>query len=105
VPAGEFVDVFYEHLSPGEFLEYREGSTSIHVRCQADTAEVTRWILMPEDKEYRKFRILRYKTEKPDMVEPVQIVTEYLADDFSILAYKLLSIEGGYTYELTWSYK
>jgi predicted acylesterase/phospholipase RssA len=105
VPAGEFVDVFYEHLSPGEFLEVRDGATSIHVVCQADTAEVTRWILMPEDKEYRKFRILRYKTETPDRVEPVQIVTEYLADDLTILAYKLLSIEGGYTYELTWYYK
>jgi hypothetical protein len=104
-PPGEFVDVFYESLSPGEFLEHREGSTSLHIACQADTAEVTRWILMPEDKEYSKFRIVRYETEKPGKVEPVQMVTEYLADDFTILAYKLLSIKGGYTYELTWYYK
>lgn len=32
---------------------------------------------------------------------PVQIVTKYLAEDSTILAYKLLSVDGGYTYEVT----
>ena len=71
----------------------------------AETAEVTRWILLPKGQEYRNFRIIRFKTGKPDTVEPVRIVTEYLADDYTILAYKLLSVDAGYTYELTWYYK
>ena len=33
-----------------------------------------------------------------------QVVSEYLADDFTILAYKLLNVKGGYTYEVTWVY-
>ena len=66
---------------------------------------MTRWILLPKGKEYRSFRIVRYKTDKPDQVEPVRIVTEYLAEDYTILAYKLLSVNGGYTYEVTWYYK
>jgi hypothetical protein len=32
-------------------------------------------------------------------------VTEYLADDFSILAFKLVGLKHGYTYEVTWYYK
>src|SRR5262249_37784779 len=99
------VDLIYEHISPGEFLEHRDGSTTLRVAAHADTAEVTRWLLLPEGSEYHKYRIIRYETEKPQKVEAVQVVNDYLADDFTILAYKLLSVKGGYTYELTWFYK
>src|SRR5206468_11771941 len=40
VPAGEFVDLTYEHISPGEFLLRGAASTSITFQNQADTAEV-----------------------------------------------------------------
>ena len=33
------------------------------------------------------------------------MVTEYLADDYTILAYKLMSCKAGYTYEVIWYYK
>jgi predicted acylesterase/phospholipase RssA len=105
VPTGEFVDLVYEHYSCGEFLQNRGDSTSVAFPTHVDTAEVTRWILMPEGKEYRKFRVLRYETGKPDKVEPVPLVTEYLAEDDTIIAYKLLSVKAGYTYEVTWYYK
>lgn len=105
VPAGEMVDVIYEHYSHGEFLQRAEGSTTLAFVVETNKSEVTRWFLMPEGKEYRKFGIIRYKTGKPQQAEPVQVVTEYLADDFSILAYKLMSVEAGYTYEVTWHYK
>jgi hypothetical protein len=105
VPAGDFVDLIYEHYSSGEFLQEGDRSTTIAFSMQVDTAEVTRWILMPQGKEYRTFRILRYETGKPEKVELVKTVTEYLADDFTILAYKLMSVKAGYTYELTWFYK
>ncbi len=105
VPAGDFVDLIYEHYSSGEFLQEGARSSTIAFSIQVDTAEVTRWVLMPPGKEYRSFRILRYETGKPEKVEPVKVVTEYLADDFTILAYKLMSVKAGYTYELTWFYK
>jgi predicted acylesterase/phospholipase RssA len=105
VLAGDFVDLIYEHYSEGEFLKQGEGSTSIAIGMQADTADVTRWFLMPVGKEYRNYRILRYETGKLEKVEPVRVVTEYLADDYSILAYKLMSVKGGYTYEVSWTYK
>jgi predicted acylesterase/phospholipase RssA len=105
VPAGEYVDLIYEHISPAVFLQRGERSTSIAINMQVDTAEVTRWFLMPEGKEYKSFHILRYKVGKPETSEFVKPVTGYLADDSTIIAYKLLSADAGYTYEVTWSYK
>ncbi|HVK11765.1 MAG TPA: hypothetical protein VM597_23535, partial [Gemmataceae bacterium] len=105
VPAGEYVDVVVETLAPGQFLRRGESSTTYSFDIQAETAEVTRWLLMPRGKAYRDFHLIRYRTGKPDQVEPVQIVTKYLAEDSAILAYKLLSVDGGYTYEVTWQYK
>jgi hypothetical protein len=66
---------------------------------------MTRWILLPKGRDYRSFRIVRYKTGKPETVEPVKIVSEYLANDYTILAYELLSVDPGYTHEVTWYYK
>jgi len=101
---GEYVDLIFEEQSPGQFLKRGQNSTTLAAEIHSDTAEVTRWILVPKGKEYRNFRVVRYKTDKPDKVEPVKIVTEYLAKDYTILAYKLLSVDAGYTYEVTWYY-
>jgi hypothetical protein len=105
VPVGDYVDLIFEDITLGQFLRRDENSTTLTFEIRSETAEVTRWILLPEGREYRSFRIIRYKTGIPDKVEGVKIVTEYLADDYTILAFKLLSVEGGYTYEVTWYYK
>jgi hypothetical protein len=105
VPAGEYVDLIYEDYSPALFLQRGDRSTSVAIHMQADAAEVTRWFLMPQGKEYKRFQILRYQTGKPETVEEVKVVTEYLADDYTILAFKLMSTKAGYTYEVIWYYK
>jgi hypothetical protein len=43
--------------------------------------------------------------EKPEMVEAVNVVTEYMAADMTILAFKLLSVKPGYRYEILWFYE
>jgi predicted acylesterase/phospholipase RssA len=105
VPAGESVDLIYEHLSPGLFLREGAGSASLTFIVEAETVELTRWLLMPKGQEYRSFHLIRYETGKPETAENVKLVTEYLANDYTILAFKLLALKGGYTYELTWSYR
>ena len=42
---------------------------------------------------------------KSGSAEAVKGFTEYLADDYSIIAYKLVSVKGGYNYDVTWFYK
>jgi hypothetical protein len=49
--------------------------------------------------------LIRYKFGKPETAENVNLVTEYLANDFTILAFKLLALKAGYTYEISWSYR
>jgi hypothetical protein len=105
VPAGESVELLEEHLSPADFLQHNEGSTTLTFEIQVQTAELTRWILMPEGREYRSFSLVRYERGKPEKAEAVKFVTEYLAEDYTILAFKLLSLKPGYTYELSWYYK
>jgi len=105
VPAGEYVDLMVEYFTPGQFLKRGVDSTTLSFEIQGETAEVTRWLLMPKGRDYRSFHIIRYPTGQPEAAETVRIVTEYLADDYTILAYKLLAVPAGYTYELTWYYK
>jgi hypothetical protein len=105
VPNGKPVDLVAEFHSPGQFLQRGAGDTTLVFPIRADTAELTAWILMPEEREYQSFRIIRYLTAKPEKVEAVEVVTEYLADDFTILAFKLLSLKGGSTYEVSWTYR
>jgi predicted acylesterase/phospholipase RssA len=104
-PAGQVVDVIYETYSPGVFLQRDEVSTTIAFNAEFDAAEVTRWFLMPRGQEYKSFQILRYETGKPGTAAVVKEHTEYLADDFSIIAYKMASVKAGYTFEVTWFYK
>ena len=81
------------------------GSTTLAFDVEAPTIELTRWLLLPPGKEYRSWQMIRYPRGQPDASEQVRPVTEYLADDYSILSFKLLSLEPGYTYELTWLYR
>jgi predicted acylesterase/phospholipase RssA len=104
-PTGQIVDVIYEYISPGEFVQRGEISTTISFRSEFDTGEVTRWFLMPRGKEYRSFQILRYETGKPRTAEVVRGLTEYMADDSSIIVYKMASVKAGYTFEVTCFYK
>jgi predicted acylesterase/phospholipase RssA len=105
VPAGDTADILYEHMSPGSFLRDGIDSTTLAFEIEVDTVELTRWLMMPQGREYREYRLIRYETGKPETTENVQIVTEYLAEDYTILAFKLLSLKAGYTYELTWFYR
>jgi predicted acylesterase/phospholipase RssA len=105
VPVGDYVDLFIETQSPGQFINRGENGASIISDIYLPTAQFVMWILMPEGKEYRGFRITRYQTGKPEKVEPVKPVTEYLADDYTILAFKLQSLKPGYTYEVSWFYR
>jgi hypothetical protein len=105
VPMGQVVDVIYEHYSPGVFVQRGDGSTSITFRSEFDAAEEARWIVLPSGREFRSFEILRHETGKPATAEVVKGFTEFLADDSSIIAYKMASVKAGYTFEVTWFYK
>lgn len=105
VPVGDYVDLYFEYQSPGQFLSPSEKMTEIVWDVSVPTAEMTMWILMPEGTQYQGFRVNRYQTGMPEKVEPLKVVTEYLADDYTILAFKLQPLKNGYTYQVAWYYK
>jgi predicted acylesterase/phospholipase RssA len=105
LPPGDSAEIIYEHLSPGTFVVEGMSSNTLSFSVEAETIELTRWLLMPEGREYKSFQLIRYPVGKPDTPESVRLATEYLGEDRAILAFKLLALEAGYTYELTWVYK
>jgi predicted acylesterase/phospholipase RssA len=105
VPTGHVVDMIYEHYSPGNLVQRGDVSSSITFRTEFDAADVTRWISLPSGREYRSFEILRHETGKPATAEVVKGYTGFLADDSSIIAYKMASVKAGYTFEVTWFYR
>jgi len=105
IAVGSTIDVVYEHYSPGDFLKRHDNATTVTFNMEANTAEVTRWFFMPAGKEYQKFRIYQFPDKMPDKAEVIRPVTEYLADDSTILAYKLLLVKGGHGHEVQWRYR
>jgi hypothetical protein len=101
-PNGQVVDVIYEHYSPGGVLPGGEKSTTVAFRSDMDAVELTRWLLLPKGTEYQSYQILRYQTGKPGTAEVVRGLTDYMAGDRSIIAFKLALVKAGYTYEVTW---
>jgi predicted acylesterase/phospholipase RssA len=105
VAPGDLVEILEEHLSPGDYIRDNGGSATLTFEPLAKTAELTRWIMMPEGREYKSHRLLRYEKGKPETGQVFKFATEYLEKDYSILAFKLLGLEPGYVYELTWYYQ
>ena len=104
-PSGQIVDLIYEHYSRGVVRQRGENSTTVAFRSDVDALELTRWFLLPKGEEYRSYQLLRYKTGKPGTAEVVKGVTEYMADDPSIIAFKLALVKAGYNFEVTWFHK
>jgi predicted acylesterase/phospholipase RssA len=105
VPPGDFEDIIMEELSPGQYLDRRQSGSGLTFGIQAPTAELTTWILMPRGMEYENFRIIRHQPGKPGTAEHFRPVTDYLADDFTIIAFKLVGLEPGWEYDVSWVYK
>lgn len=105
VPPGQFVDVIYEHMSPGTFVREANGSATLSFDVEVETVELTRWLLLPKGRHFRDYRLIRFQTGKPETAEDANVVTRYLAQNYTILAFKMLALKPGYVYELTWFYR
>ncbi len=105
VPPGEAVELYFEYLAPGKFLRCDDNSCHLVCETRAGCEELTMWILMPEERKYESWHLIRYKAGAPETVEGIKPVTEYLANDYTILAFKLLAVKPGFVYEVEWQYK
>lgn len=104
-PVGVPMDLIIEMQAPGIFLRGSESTTGMGFAIEAETAELSQWVLMPKGRKYGNFRYIRYKKDQPDTAEDKRFVTQYLAKDHSILAFKLLALDPGYEHEISWHYE
>jgi hypothetical protein len=104
VPAGEWRDIIVESQTPATFLERRMDSAHMTVEFPSAISEVTFWILLPRERQYRGWRIVRH-TKETGASEALQPATEFLADNREILAFKLMAVKPTYRYEIIWNYK
>jgi hypothetical protein len=105
VPGNDFVELMLDERSPGQYPEGRQGGAGITFHVSAITGELMTWLLMPRGKEYQSFHISRHQTGKPETTEAFRPVTEYLADDSTIIAFKLVRLDPGWTYQVRWVYR
>jgi predicted acylesterase/phospholipase RssA len=104
VPAGQWRDIIIESQTPAAFLKRGENSTAQSFEFASDIAEVDFWILMPRERQYRDFRLMRYKKGEPGSAEAIIPATQFLAEDSEILAFKMLATKPLYRYEMSWEY-
>jgi hypothetical protein len=105
VPNGRVEQISVLDQSAGINLGGLSGRSNISFQTFADRAELSMWILMPEDKTYDSWLITRRRTVEPEKHELVTPVEQFLSSDSSILGFELLGVKGGYTYDVNWSYK
>jgi hypothetical protein len=105
VPSGDFVELMLDERSPGKYLLGGQGGAGITFHVYAVTGELVTWLLMPRGKEYQSFHISRHQMGKPETSETFRPVTEYLAEDSTIIAFKLVSLGAGWVYHVRWVYK
>lgn len=105
VPPGQSVDLLWEYQLPWGIYHPSENSTTHGYDVVVETAELTQWILMPTGKLYKNFDFIRYQKGKPETAEPARAASEFLTEDATVLAYKLLGLKPGYSYENVWYYK
>lgn len=105
VPAEKPVEVVIEIQSPGLFLLGGESASGLVFGIDAETAELSQWILMPQGRDYKEYRYVFYKKGQPETAKDGIFTTEYLSTDSTILAFKILSLAPGYEHEVYWDYK
>ena len=74
------------------------------IEFPAQVSEVSLWILMPPKRPFRSWRVER-QTKETALVEALQPATEFLSDNYQILAFRMLDVQPKYRYEITWYYK
>lgn len=103
-PAEIPVDLVVECLAPGMFLHGTESATGMAFNIEADTSELAQWVLMPKGYRYKDYHYVYYKRDHPETAIQGKFFTQYLADDSTVLAFKLLSLDPGHDHEILWNY-
>ena len=102
VPAHETVDLPIEFMS-SEPAKGAADSATFYV--DDETGLLSCWLLLPEGKQYHNFELLRYQNGKERVPERVTPAYHFDTLDGRVLAFALLNVKPGFTYEARWEHR
>ena len=102
VPAHEAVDLPIEFMS-SEPATGAADSATFYV--DDETGLLSCWLLLPEGKQYQNFELLRYQNGKERVPERVTPAYHFDTLDGRVLAFALLNVKPGFTYEARWQHR
>ena len=102
VPPHETVDLPIEFMS-SEPARGAADSATFYV--DDETGLLSCWLLLPEGKQYQNFELLRYQNGKEKVPERVTPAYEFDTLEGGVLAFGLLNVEPGFTYEARWEHR
>ena len=87
-------------------FEARKGEHENWLRYSppAKTEQASVWVLFPESRPYKNYRLIRYATTDPSKFEKIE--SQYTIDHpyGSIIAWSIVNAEVGYVYECEWTW-
>ncbi len=105
VAVGQTVDIVVEAIIPHNATNSnREKTEWWRFEVDGSPEVATSWILLPENKRYANFGLVRYEKDKPDSVTIVQPTRQASIRNGSILNWSVVHPEPGFTYSCRWTY-
>ena len=102
VPAHEAVDLPIEYMS-NEPATGAADSATFYV--DDETGLLSCWLLLPEGKQYQNFDLLRYQNQNERVPERVTPAYNFDTLEGRVLAFALLNVKPGFTYEARWNHR
>jgi hypothetical protein len=112
VPAGRVEELSVLDQDHGAGLGSNSKGSHLTFHTWAYRAALSMWILMPQGKSYGSWLLTRRSEArgraddpKPANIEVVKPTEEFVSSDSSIIGFELVGVKGGYTYDISWTYK
>ncbi len=102
LPPQEAVDLPIEFMSRQPATGAAD-SASFYV--DDETGLVSCWLLLPEGRQYQNFELLRFQNGKEKVPERVTPAYNFDTLEGRVLAFGLLNVEPGFTYEARWEHR
>ncbi len=102
VPAQETVDLPIEFMS-SQLAAGTADSATFYV--DDETGLLSCWLLLPEGRRYQNFELLRYGNGENSVPERVTPAYHFDTLQGRVLAFALLNVKPGFTYEARWQHR
>lgn len=101
-PIHEAIDLPIEFMST-EPASGAADSATFYV--DDETGILSCWLLLPEGRQYHNFELLRYQNVKQSVPERVTPAYQFDTLEGRVLAFALLNVKPGFTYEARWEHR